>query len=71
MSKLNIFEEVVFDDVIIKEEFHTYQPLNNSYDNNDEVRFVIHNQRHRLRVLSMSREKCARHRQVSSLPTIL
>lgn len=44
MSKLNIFEEVVFDDVIIKEEFHTYQPLNNSYDNNDEVRFVIHNQ---------------------------
>ena len=44
MSKLNIFGEVIFDDVIVKEEYHTYHPLNNSYDNNDEVRFVIHNQ---------------------------
>ena len=44
MSKLDIFEDTDYDDVIIKEEYHTYHPLNNNYENSDEVHFIIHNQ---------------------------
>lgn len=41
---LDIGEKVVFDDSIESWEIHTYNPYNNSFNNNDEIRICINRQ---------------------------
>ena len=44
VSKLELFQKVGIDDSIIKEEHHTYYPQTKSFNNNDEIEFIINQQ---------------------------
>lgn len=41
---LNVYQNVVFDDEITREEIHTYYPRTSNYDNNDEIKIEINHQ---------------------------
>lgn len=43
-EKLDVFENVIFDNSITKQEFHTYQPHIASFNNYDEIRISVQNQ---------------------------
>lgn len=43
-DKLTVFDQILFDDNISKQEFHTYQPYTKSYNNYDEIRIMIQDQ---------------------------
>ncbi|XP_030767153.1 uncharacterized protein LOC115890929 [Sitophilus oryzae] len=43
-DKLNIFQKAVFDEVVVKEQEHTYYPQTNSFGNNDEIEIIINQQ---------------------------
>lgn len=44
MSILQIFEDLKFDDEIIKHELHSYSPRNSNFNKNDEIRIEIQHQ---------------------------
>lgn len=45
VNQLNVFEDVPFDDIITKKEFHTYSPYNSTtFNQNDEIRIPIQSQ---------------------------
>lgn len=44
MNVLNIFKSVNFDDSIVDEQYHTYSPRVENFNNNDEIRILIHQQ---------------------------
>ena len=43
-GKLAIFENPEFDNIIAREEIHSYHPTTNSFENNDEIEIVINQQ---------------------------
>ena len=44
MEKIKIFDQVQFDESIVKYEYHSYQPRTSNFGNNDEIRITIQNQ---------------------------
>lgn len=44
MDKLNIFNDIHFDETFNKEEIHSYQPTSRNFDNSDEIRILIQHQ---------------------------
>ena len=40
----NIFKAVSFDDSITKYEYHTYHPVGQNFENNDEICIIIQHQ---------------------------
>lgn len=45
VNQLNVFEDIPFDDLITKKEFHTYLPYNSTtFNQNDEIRIPIQSQ---------------------------
>lgn len=42
--KLDVFKRPHFDDNIVKEEFHTYNPRTRNFNQNDEIRITVHQQ---------------------------
>ena len=41
---LNVFQKPLYDESIVKKEYHSYSSYLNSFKNNDEIRISIQNQ---------------------------